>query len=450
MKWLLYPYAFAALVAQIILTEPVQAQSDPLVLGMTPCCPNTIVQYNTQTGGMEVIAEVGTGEYVVTDIIDSYDEFGNLVGQDTVWTFQGDFFTGTIGGSVFDEASGNLYLIRNFKLIRISTEDGSIAEVAPLEDVRELIAQDQNTGQIFASTICCPNNLVMIDPETGNQELIAEIGTAEKVLADIVIHYDENGMEVARDSVWDLRGDYFTTVSGPALATSNGSRIFMIRNERLIEVDALRGVVNDVASMSGRTILAYDSVGESLFLRTTCCPNKLQKYSLRDQTLSTIADIGMGSDVFTAAIGLTTYDDVGRYFYMRRNDQLTRVSMSGEIVVEMNEFFNELSILGGLRTGTRVGIEPDLLRANQVMVTASPNPFRDRLEISILPSASQNYRLEIFGTLGRRVALLHDGNLAGGAAHIFTFDAAGLASGVYLLRVQAGAFVETRRLALVK
>jgi len=58
-------------------------------------------------------------------------------------------------------------------------------------------------------------------------------------------------------------------------------------------------------------------------------------------------------------------------------------------------------------------------------------------------------KLTVFDILGREVAVLVDEMLAPGAYDV-VFDAKGLASGVYVYRLQAGAFVETKKLTLLR
>jgi len=57
--------------------------------------------------------------------------------------------------------------------------------------------------------------------------------------------------------------------------------------------------------------------------------------------------------------------------------------------------------------------------------------------------------LAVFNLLGQQVALLDDGDRAAGY-HNVVFDGKLLASGVYLYRIQAGSFVQTRKLVLMK
>ncbi len=80
---------------------------------------------------------------------------------------------------------------------------------------------------------------------------------------------------------------------------------------------------------------------------------------------------------------------------------------------------------------------------------AYPNPFNPTTEIRFdLPEATQ-VRLTVYDALGREVERLLDGPMQA-ATHTVTFDAADLPSGVYLYRLEAGAFVQTRRMVLMK
>ena len=65
-----------------------------------------------------------------------------------------------------------------------------------------------------------------------------------------------------------------------------------------------------------------------------------------------------------------------------------------------------------------------------------------------LPTASA-VRVVVYDALGREVARLVDGRLAAGY-HTVRFDGASLSSGVYVVRMTAGAFAATRRVTLVK
>ena len=78
-----------------------------------------------------------------------------------------------------------------------------------------------------------------------------------------------------------------------------------------------------------------------------------------------------------------------------------------------------------------------------------PNPFNPTKQIMYgLPQQSR-VRLTIYNVLGQEVATLVDEEQEAGSYQV-RFDARGLASGIYFYRLQAGEFVETKNLLLVK
>jgi endonuclease/exonuclease/phosphatase family metal-dependent hydrolase len=77
-----------------------------------------------------------------------------------------------------------------------------------------------------------------------------------------------------------------------------------------------------------------------------------------------------------------------------------------------------------------------------------PNPFNPGTVIRYQLPADGHVVVRVFDLLGREVAVLVDGKQKGGA-HELRFLGAGLSSGVYLCRMQAGDFVQTRKLILL-
>jgi hypothetical protein len=78
-----------------------------------------------------------------------------------------------------------------------------------------------------------------------------------------------------------------------------------------------------------------------------------------------------------------------------------------------------------------------------------PNPFNPSTTITYDLPASTELRLSIFDMLGCEVSVLVNGRGEAGI-HEVTFDGSNLASGVYLYRLQAGDFVQTKRFVLLK
>jgi hypothetical protein len=78
-----------------------------------------------------------------------------------------------------------------------------------------------------------------------------------------------------------------------------------------------------------------------------------------------------------------------------------------------------------------------------------PNPFNPSTKIRFGLPARAHVRLTVFNSLGQQIALLAEGEYEAGY-HDALFDAAKQASGVYYCRMQAGDFVQVKRLVIVK
>ncbi|MEQ9310796.1 MAG: T9SS type A sorting domain-containing protein [Balneolaceae bacterium] len=96
-----------------------------------------------------------------------------------------------------------------------------------------------------------------------------------------------------------------------------------------------------------------------------------------------------------------------------------------------------------------VSNEEEVLPSSFKLEQNYPNPFNPTSTIQFsLPEASQ-VRLDVFTITGQLVATLVDNRLSSGQ-HSVTFDARNLASGIYIYRIVAGKFVQTKRMTLIK
>ena len=78
-----------------------------------------------------------------------------------------------------------------------------------------------------------------------------------------------------------------------------------------------------------------------------------------------------------------------------------------------------------------------------------PNPFNPSTAISYQLPVAGNVSLKVFDMLGKEVATLVNARQEAGA-YTVNFNANNLSSGVYFYRLQAGNFVQTRKMMLVK
>ena len=78
-----------------------------------------------------------------------------------------------------------------------------------------------------------------------------------------------------------------------------------------------------------------------------------------------------------------------------------------------------------------------------------PNPFNPITHVSYRLPRTSNVKIEIFNILGQRVLILEDGRESAGY-HLIDFDGSQLASGIYLYRIQAGNYVDIKKMVLMK
>ena len=115
-------------------------------------------------------------------------------------------------------------------------------------------------------------------------------------------------------------------------------------------------------------------------------------------------------------------------------------------------------VVGGTRVGQTGGVAFELVEGNLAVsasavaaaeVGVSPNPFQGQTTLRYAVSEATDVRLAVYDVLGREVAVLVEGRMEAGS-HAATFDARGLAAGVYVYRLTAGAEVQTGRITLTR
>jgi hypothetical protein len=78
-----------------------------------------------------------------------------------------------------------------------------------------------------------------------------------------------------------------------------------------------------------------------------------------------------------------------------------------------------------------------------------PNPFNQGTIIKYSLANKQIVKLKIYDLLGKEVATLVNEEKPAGRYSV-EFYGSGLASGIYFYRIQAGSFVETKKMILMK
>ena len=99
---------------------------------------------------------------------------------------------------------------------------------------------------------------------------------------------------------------------------------------------------------------------------------------------------------------------------------------------------------------TSTAMEADREEPGNVALHPSyPNPFSQSTLIGFDLPRSETVTIEVFDLYGRKLATLADGRYGPGS-HRVSWRAEGVASGIYLYRLQAGAYSAVRRVLLMR
>ena len=155
----------------------------------------------------------------------------------------------------------------------------------------------------------------------------------------------------------------------------------------------------------------------------------------------------------TFSDGFVEFDGENWEVYTQNNSPLL-----SNYIRDLEEDFNGNIWIGlddaGISIYNRNGISSVLPETNSIpfsykLLQNYPNPFNPTTTIKYnLPDDSQ-VQIKVFDILGRQVVdLVNEAKVAG--VYEINFDASSLASGIYLYRIQAGSFVDTKKMILLK
>jgi hypothetical protein len=100
-------------------------------------------------------------------------------------------------------------------------------------------------------------------------------------------------------------------------------------------------------------------------------------------------------------------------------------------------------------TASAVSVEDQMVPTEFRLHANYPNPFNPSTVIRYDLPVQGHVHLSVYDLTGRRVAMLVDETVAAGT-HQVTWDATGIASGVYIYRIETAGYVATHRMTLVK
>jgi hypothetical protein len=164
---------------------------------------------------------------------------------------------------------------------------------------------------------------------------------------------------------------------------------------------------------------------------------------------------GMSSNRVARYNTLTnTWSSLGMFSSNGVNDRVNALAVVGNEVVVGGGF----TLAGGIAStfiarwiGGATNVEPISIDmpSTYLLQQNYPNPFNPSTTILFSIPTSEFVTLKVYDVLGREVATLVNENLSAGS-YSYNFDAKNLTSGVYLYKLQAGKYSETKKMILTK
>lgn len=110
-----------------------------------------------------------------------------------------------------------------------------------------------------------------------------------------------------------------------------------------------------------------------------------------------------------------------------------------------------IMLISGLVAETEVGTGSGVEALAQELRIAGnyPNPFQNSTTIAFDVPATSDVSISAFNLLGQKVASIYEGRVVAGS-HSVNWDAIGIPSGVYLLRVETGTAARTTRAVIAR
>ena len=427
------------------------AAAQPLY-GLTPCCPNAAVAVDAETGRATPIAEVGGAA---------------------------DAFTATVGTVAVDPAGGRAVAVRNGRWVRVPMDGGAVVEGPDARWVLQLAGVDGERGALVALSserdtvsaspldVVITNRVVAVDLATFDTTRVAVVGRARVAQGG---GPDGSGDEGGGGPA-TVTGDVFGSVAGPAVVS--GGRLHTVRNGRLVSVGLDgEGELLGPAFASGAEIAG---VGESVYLlvreetplegggtRTNLRLAEAAPGAADGTPLATVGTwtsrpvpsgdgtdgtvLVVEGDVFTASIGFALLDRARDRVWLRRKGDLVGVDLATGAETAGPPVAAGLRLVGGDAARATQG---DPAPEAALRLRVFPSPARGAVTVGVEVPSAVGGTVDVFDAAGRHVRRIAERSFPAGAS-VVTWDASEVAPGVYVVRLIAGAVVETARVVVVR
>jgi hypothetical protein len=175
--------------------------------------------------------------------------------------------------------------------------------------------------------------------------------------------------------------------------------------------------------------------------------------------------VGTGTDAsgfsvllsgYMADNGVYSYLNINAHFWSSTQSSSANANLMGllysDTLIYLHAFYKTYGFCVRCVNDIDVGVDDkdkSELTKNFLLLQNYPNPFNPSTTINYQLPTQNHITLKIFDVLGREVATLVNGVEEAGYKSV-NFDASKLPSGVYFYRIQAGSYVQTNKMLLMK
>lgn len=351
------------------------------------------------------------------------------------------------GQSTFDDGlaigkDGNIYASRYFgTTVTKITLAGATSTFASGFTNPNGITFDED-GNLYVPS-AKGNKIEKITPDGTKSNFVASITNPTGLLFDtndnlLIAQYEENTISVRAPN-----GDVSIFLSANGLNGPVG--LDMDENENLyignfndgkIFKRTPAGVISEIGDLPGW--LGFLTYSNGYVYATAFQSNKI--YRLKTDGSEQIAYAGTGT------VG-TKDGDIDEATFNQPNGIVA--SATGDTLFISDHISRSLRMIIGVNGVTTHNEEPGELPDGYSLLQNYPNPFNPTTNINFSIPVSEQVALDVFDASGKKIMEFANRVYSAGT-HTISFDGKGLSSGVYIYKLTAGNFIQTKKMSLIK
>ena len=352
------------------------------------------------------------------------------------WTQINSGLKSTFIYSLAINSSGNIFA--GTSGIYVSADNGEHWAEAGLTDISVTAIAFNSSGHIFAGTAFGGTGVYR---STDNGKTWTETGSSGGYITYSAVN------SIAINS------------SGHIFAGTEGGAVYRSTNNGYSWVDIWSGLARgNSLAINMKTGYIFAGIGDFTgsdgdLYRSTDNGNSWSRISLpggRIYALAINSDDHIFSGTASAGVYRSTNNGAG---WVQTNGGLTDMSIAAIAISPSGYIFAGTWEHGLFRsvlpTTTSVEQIAGIIPSESSLEQNYPNPFNPTTNISFSLPSKSFVSLKAFDVLGREVAVLLSEELSAGR-HTRQWNASSLASGVYFYRMQAGSFIDTKKLILLR